>query len=451
MNQSENSRINKAVTITSLGELLEAFIRHEKELITQFESEGFKLTHGPTIGDMYEGLTKNLVANAIPPSLNLRIVSGFIKGCENKSSGQIDCMLVKGEGRIIPNTDHEIVELHNVLAVFEVKKTLYGGEFPDVLDHFHQLMALDHAPGFSIEAESVFRTFSQICGVYIESHDESQQLPFHQQLVYTSLVSEHTRPLRIAISYDGFKRESGFRKSFVGMIEENVGKRWIPPTNWPDLIVSGEYSMIKLNGRPYAAPSQSGYWDIYGTTRASPIRLMLELIYTRISKDVDIVDFWGDDLEIEAITPFLQAEAVEEGNNKGWRLLHTVRTESELNHLTPSAPWLPFICDKEETIVLIMLCNSPDGLEISEIEKGIAEKAQALVDRLTKSGLVARRGEKLWLTTVQARVGFLPDGRAFFGEDNTGRLMRWAMTESERLKAARSNPLPDSLQEDNET
>ena len=276
--ESEPTEEKRALTISSLGELLEAFIRHEKESIKHFESEGFKLTHGPTIGDMYEGLTKSLLSKAIPSALNLRITNGFIAGSGDKLSGQIDCMLVKGDGRVIPNTNHEIVELHNVLVVFEVKKTLYGGALPDVLDHFHQLMKLDNKSGFSLEAEPVFRAFGQICGVHLEAHEEFTQLPFHQQRVYSSLVSEHARPLRIAISYDGFKKESGFRKAFVEMIEENIGKRWIPPTNWPDLIVSGGFSMIKLNGRPYTVPSQNGIWDLYGTTRASPIRLILELI-----------------------------------------------------------------------------------------------------------------------------------------------------------------------------
>jgi hypothetical protein len=433
----EPTKATLVTTISTLGELLEAFIRHETETIRKFESEGPKITHGPTIGNMYEGLTKSLLSKAIPSALNLRIANGFVMGGGDKLSGQIDCMLVKGEGRLIPNTDHEIVELHNVLAVFEVKKTLYGGALPDVLDHFHQLMKLDNTSGFTMDAEPVLRTFGQICGIHLEAHREAEQLPFHQQLVYSSLVSEHARPLRIAISYDGFKKESGFRKSFVEMVEDNVGKRWIPPTNWPDLIVSGGFSMIKLNGRPYAVPSRNGMWDLYGTTRASPIRLILELIYTRISKEIDMVDFWGDDLEVEAISPFLQAEAVQDGDIKGWLWSHTELTESKLESGNPSAPWTPFFCDDEESIALILLCNSPDGLEISEIEKGIADRTQDLVDRLTNSGLVARRGDKLWLTTVQARHGILPDGRSFFGEDNTGRLMRWVMAECAALKAKR--------------
>ena len=150
-----------------------------------------------------------------------------------------------------------------------------------------------------------------------------------------------------------------------------------------------------------------------------------------------MVDFWGDDLEIEAISRFLQAEAVEEGDNKGWLWCHTELTESQLDEGSPSAPWTPFFCDDEESIALIMLCHSPDGLDISEIEEGLADRTQGLVDRLKKSGLVAQSGSKLWLTTVQARHGFLPDGRSFFGENNTGRLMRWVVAECAALKAER--------------
>lgn len=43
-------------TITTLGEILEEFIRHEKTKIAEYEAEGFEIKHGPTIGDIYKGL-----------------------------------------------------------------------------------------------------------------------------------------------------------------------------------------------------------------------------------------------------------------------------------------------------------------------------------------------------------------------------------------------------------
>ncbi|WP_420884141.1 DUF6602 domain-containing protein [Rhizobium tibeticum] len=73
---------------------------------------------------MYEGLTKDLLNKAIPDGLDLKIVSGFVIDGKGGSSGQLDCMLVRGEGSPVPFVDG-LFQWHvrDVLAVFEVKKT----------------------------------------------------------------------------------------------------------------------------------------------------------------------------------------------------------------------------------------------------------------------------------------------------------------------------------------
>jgi hypothetical protein len=425
-------------TITTLGEILERFIRHEKDKIKEYEAEGFAIKHGPTIGDIYEGLTKAVLNHALPSSLNLRVTQGFISGKDNRTSGQIDCMLVKGIGRHIPNTDHEIVPIENVLVVLEVKKTLYGSELPDIMEHFHQLMDLDPDLGDGINAEGIFRAFAQTCGVSLQCHEDSRKLPLHQHLVYSALLSEHVRPVKIAISYDGFKKESGFRKAFIEMMESYIGKRWVTPMSWPDLIISGEFSMVKMNGRPFTAPSRGKAWEIYGTTRVPAVRMLLELIYTKIASEADVVDFWGEDLESENINRFMEAEAVEEDGVRGWRFQYVEFSEKELQDADPMSQWQPLFADEDEAVTLMLLCNSPDGLDISEIVKGLGDRANALIDRLKKSGLVAQRGNLIELTTKHAEGVFLPDGRHCFGENNTGRLTRWVMNQIHE-KAAKDN------------
>lgn len=423
--------MSEPLKIKTLGEVLEALIAHERSAIADFEAEGYEITHGPTIGDIYEGLTENLLSRAVPKELNLRVTNGFIVGRNRQRSGQIDCMLVRGPGVQIPNTKHEVVEIQNVLVVFEVKKTLYGSEFPDIIDHFHQLMDLDPILSGPIDATSVFRAFSQITGIHLQEHNENNTQQFHHQLIYHSLVSERVRPVRIAIGYDGFKSESGMRKSFVELLQKNVGKKWIPPTNWPDLLISGDYSMIKLNGRPYLSPSKSDFWDVFATSNAKPVHLLLEAIYTRIAEDDNMVDFWGEDLEQEVLNPFLQAKAVQQGETGGWEWQHIELDENHLSQNEPVQPWLPYFPDDEEAIVFTLLMQAPDGLDIAVIENGIGDRAAPLLSKLTSTGLVARNGNKLFLTTVEARMGFYR-GEAFVGEDNTGKLSRWLSREAER-------------------
>jgi hypothetical protein len=81
------------------------------------------ITHGPTIGDMYEGLTHDVLSRAIPSSAGLRLVEGFVVGPDKTLSPQIDCMLVRGDGEQIPYTDHHKWPVKDVIAVFEIKKT----------------------------------------------------------------------------------------------------------------------------------------------------------------------------------------------------------------------------------------------------------------------------------------------------------------------------------------
>ncbi|MGO8760384.1 MAG: DUF6602 domain-containing protein, partial [Desulfobaccales bacterium] len=85
--------------ITTIADIFKGIIDEEKRKLDEFS-----LKHGPTIGNMYEGLTNNILNRVIPPGLNLRIESGFIYDQNNVMTGQIDCMLVKGEGTKIPYT-----------------------------------------------------------------------------------------------------------------------------------------------------------------------------------------------------------------------------------------------------------------------------------------------------------------------------------------------------------
>jgi hypothetical protein len=85
--------------IKTVSDILDGFIEEEKKKLDQFD-----LKHGPTIGAMYEGLTADVLNKAIPLHLDLRIESGVIYDDTNTMTGQIDCMLVRGQGIEIPYT-----------------------------------------------------------------------------------------------------------------------------------------------------------------------------------------------------------------------------------------------------------------------------------------------------------------------------------------------------------
>jgi hypothetical protein len=116
--------------IRTVGDLLQSLKEEEEKRIVSFPT----MSHGPSIGDMYEGTTRKLLDMAIFDGLDLKIREGFIKNSAGDISRQIDCMIVTGEGQKMPNTDHYLYDIPNVLAIVEVKKTLYGDELTDSLD-----------------------------------------------------------------------------------------------------------------------------------------------------------------------------------------------------------------------------------------------------------------------------------------------------------------------------
>ena len=91
------------------------------------------ITHPGTIGDMYEGLTSELLDLSIPEECEVQVVNGFARGHDGVLSPQMDIMIVRGEGESVPYTDAVSWPIDRVLAVIEVKKTLYGNHLADGL------------------------------------------------------------------------------------------------------------------------------------------------------------------------------------------------------------------------------------------------------------------------------------------------------------------------------
>jgi hypothetical protein len=109
--------------ISTIADLLEAFRRKELELLDKQN-----VVHAPTIGRMYEGLTREVLEKALPTNADLRVVSGFVTNNRGELSRQIDCMLVAGEGEKIPYTEDYQYHFYQVITVIEVKKNLFSND-----------------------------------------------------------------------------------------------------------------------------------------------------------------------------------------------------------------------------------------------------------------------------------------------------------------------------------
>ena len=71
--------------IRTAADLLEAIQEQEVAILDRNE-----IKHAPTIGRMYEGLTRSMLDRVIFAGLDLRVVEGFIRSPSGKLSAQID-------------------------------------------------------------------------------------------------------------------------------------------------------------------------------------------------------------------------------------------------------------------------------------------------------------------------------------------------------------------------
>lgn len=419
--------------IRSVSDLLKSFINVESRKLDEFE-----LKHGPTIGKMYEGLASDVLNKAIPSELGLRTATGFAYDDSGLMTGEIDCMLVRGEGVQIPYTESYKWHIKDVIAVLEVKKTLYSSELKDAFTHLKGV--LDSYSRYVEEGRSeekfnisqALRTFAEITSIVIPSRSDLENLDLHTQMIYHTLVTEHISPIRIVLGYHGFKSENSLRKGLIDFLKENLPNgEGFGVGSFPQLIISGDYSLVKINGEPYSAPYQGDEWIFYASSRSNPILLILELIWSRLTRVYDLPLLWGDDLELEAFVPLLRGKVVQQGQRAGWTYNYDVYTEKELNEFGSSYEWEPIYLSSEQFTIFNRLCvgeiEKIDNPHLISFVESSGETFEEFLKNILETGLVGLKGDELQLITQECQCVILPDGKFAAAENNSGRLTRWLM------------------------
>ncbi len=287
--------------ITSIANLLRELQVKEADKLSRE-----KIAHGPTIGAMYEGLTKDVLDRAIPPSLNLRVVDGFIEDHEGKLSPQIDVMLVTGTGRQIPYTSTYVWPIQNVICVLEVKKNLYGNDLADAYHKLREVNEMHHryvqrgGEGI-VKLQSAFKAFALLTGIYPRSWKKGAELPDWQSFIFHTLVCEQLAPVRVILGYNGYIDELGLREGFVKFIEDNTNARVFGVGSFPNLIVCRNNSLLKMNGQPYISPFVDDFWPMMVSNEENPLRLLIELIWTRLSNQFETQFPMDDSLKQERL------------------------------------------------------------------------------------------------------------------------------------------------------
>ena len=344
--------------IRQVSELLEALMKEEREKLDEYS-----LKHGPTIGKMYEGLASELLGRVIPSSLNLQVHHGIIHDGNGLMSGEIDCMLVKGQGENIPYTDSYKWHIRDVVAVVEVKKTLYSADLRDAFTHLRGVVdsyasyikSGDGGETFNIEPAR--KAFSETTGLVAPDYSNVAELGIEMETLFHLFVTEHLSPIRIVLGYHGFKKESSLRKSLLDFLEENKMTQGFGVGSFPQLIVCGDYSLVKLNGYPYSAPMQNSFWNFYVSSITNPVHLILELVWTRLSYEISIADLWGEDLGVENFSMYLSGRIIAAESHIGWEYDYTEISDAILADRIPELDWSPVFVSNLQFVIFNRLCS----------------------------------------------------------------------------------------------
>lgn len=427
--------------IRNLGELLEQLRQEETARL-----DASDVKHGPTIGAMYEGLTQELLRKAIPQEFDLRIVSGFIIDGIGGTTGQLDWMLVRGEGTPVPYVPGTYQwHVRDVLAVIEIKKTLGAADLIDAIEQLRRVLATysswvqSKGTKDTFSLAPTYRAYSECVGETAPKPPKWKEMDPAKHAIFNVMMTDQLAPVRIIFGYHGYKTEMGLRRGFVKFLETKLNTLGYGPLQLPNLIVSNNVSLVKLGGHPYRARvSNDGYWPILASSHVNPTVLMLELLWTRISYMHAVDEVWGEDLEVERLAPLLEAMSVVNPAN-GMRAWMYKMIPLKSNHLTGEAHvgWEPAVLDTYQHHLVTLLCKKDVAIDDPDLLQFLSEndqEPQSFFKSLIETGLVAIDANRLVLTTTALQVMVLPDGRFVAADNNTGRLTRWVEKEMDRRR-----------------
>lgn len=418
--------------IDTYGELLREFMRAEQRKLDDYD-----LKHGPTIGAMYEGLSRRIVEAALPKGPSLRVVTGFVTEGLGCISRQIDCMLVQGQGDPIPHTGGFKWHVRDVIAVLEIKKTLYARDIVDAIPVFQSVRDCNSSylqsikdSDEAVDIESAEYAFAQATKIASPGYDNLDNLSFSLQMIFHCLVMEQVSPICIVLGYSGFSSEHAFRQGIAGLLEDAINARArLGVPSFPQLIISGEYSAVKANGQPFIGSVEDEVWEFMVSCAENPVVLLLELIWTRLQILFGGTAPWGDDLETQVMHRFLGGKAVEVDGRLGWEMIMSESSDEQLASGDIRAPWSPSAVTLAQATILTQLfeigpvdTTRQDFIDQAARSGATAEK---MVSSLLATDLVAMDGTHLVSTARSPVTAMLPDGRIVVGDDNTGRVSRW--------------------------
>lgn len=415
--------------IRTVADLLHKFAEAENEILREQD-----IKHPPTIGNMWEGLTAEVLSKAIDSELGLKIIrNSFIEGCYT----EFDVMLVEGEGEQIRYTSQYKYPIEQVIAIISVKKNFYSG---DLHSGFSNLQFVDN---YYNDIDLPFSQRLSRDAIKTLLNKDLDAVDWHGDdgIFADMMKKEANLPVRIVWGYNGFTSEYSLRESFYEMMTVNLTTDLdnpilgYGPLNIPNLIICGRYSLIKTEGMPFiSALDENRWWNMLVSSSKNPIYFLLEKIWNRLTYRYNISDeIFGDDLAVDNLYPFLRCRLNHIENFIGWDYEYMPIEREDLTFVEDTN-WEPVEIHREQFGVIHTL------LKIGEIDlendphitayvtkSGKYLSLNEFIDELCKTKITYKKGSRLRLLTDVCGI-VSKEGKVYVGENKSGRLTRWAET-----------------------
>jgi hypothetical protein len=421
--------------IKNTAELLQALMTAEAQKIAEQQ-----IVHRTTIGNMYEGLTADLITKGIFRGFNLNVITNsFIVGADGQLTKEMDVLIIEGQGEKLPYTEQYKVFPEQVIAVIQVKKTLNKQQIEDAyfnLKNVYDISEFKHFPDYAL---TIFRnSFSQICKKDIVDRGKLRTTfaSTTEEQIFHMLKLEALMPVRIVLGYEGYASEFGFREGFMGFLEDKKStleqmNHGYSPLYFPDLIINEGVSILKGKAMPYVGPMIDGQWAFYFSNSSNPIIHLLEMIWTRLSYRYDLsADIFGEDLVVDGLNTLLLCNMVNVDGMQGWNYEYVPTSKTELESFKDSLDWEPVKLSFEQHLIIFYLIHNS---EVSTNEIGQLINAdntnfnlEAFVNELVDTKLVVVDTlNKMKLITEKCKTLFIPNDGFYAADDKTGRFARW--------------------------
>lgn len=436
----DDMHLLETITISMISTVADFLEEFKNYALKKIKEEDCDITHRPTIGNIYEGLTAEILNKGIFKNLDLNLVqNSFIYNDSGKISDEMDCLLVIGSGQKINFTNQYKYHIKDVIAVIQVKKTLYADQIEDSHQNLRSVIDISEPRNAEPFVRDLHRNaYKALTGKEMPTKERLDRFSDRENIIYHYLMMEAFHPLRIVIGYQGFSSEYSLREGFLNKLEDltkdGLAKSY-SPGSFPSLFICGNYSILKNNGMPMGIPLSNDrdfYFHILTTSNSKPMYHLLELIWTRLTYKFKIgSSIFGDDFDLEATHPFLSCKETKIDIDRwGWEYYYHSLTKSELEKPLIPIEWKPAEINEIKFSILKSVLDKgvidiENDSELITFSKSKNLNIKRVIKELVEDRLIYEDEGKIGLLVDELMISFSPNGQVYAGENKSGEMSNY--------------------------